>query len=174
MTRKAPASGMKKLADIRRQIAELETERQRVLKALRSEAEIREAIADWRERWAAQFDPTLTDFLVHGTRPTINVLLGRIHESDRSVLMAALAAIFPNEVEAAVLERALAAAEGCKQMSLEERDRRVAEIDAEIEALGHAEEELVRLLEAEGLYVARRGDADSAIVLGFRGGDEAA
>lgn len=49
-------------------------------------------------------------------------------------------------------------------MSAEARRNALAELDATITRLGHAEEDIVESLEAQGVAVTRRSDADPAVV----------
>lgn len=51
--------------------------------------------------------------------------------------------------------------------TLEERNRRLAEIDADIDRLCRREEALVREAEAQGMKIVRREDAPPAAVLAF-------
>lgn len=73
------------------------------------------------------------------------------------------------QIEARFEAAMRAALEGQETIGSESRSSQLAEIDARLRALEIEEERIVCALEAEGVDVLRRPDADPAVVLGWRG-----
>jgi hypothetical protein len=87
----------------------------------------------------------------------------QLYERDPGVDAFALAcALYPERVQEFLAEHMTAGEGG---VTAENRAARLAQLDAELAELERKEESAIRKLEAQGLDVDRRGDADPAVVL---------
>ena len=155
------------LAEIREEIAAAQAEVERIQRLPRPREEAEAEIRDLVEAGAQSFGPYLGDFArpgganLMGVMNTLNGSHGAIQRNQFGFMCAvAPAGVF--EFLARGLDAAYAEGPG---LTAAERATRLAKADARLLELSLAEEAAVRALEAAGMAVARRPDADPRAVL---------
>lgn len=158
-----PEDTRRELENTREAIAALKAEAADLQGQPVSRDEALAALDEWIARRARECEP-----------PVGNLLRGR-PECDLTVLDAGgrrdaeamLCAIVPDAVRDFVTPRIDAALDGQPTASAEERQRRLADIEAELLRLQNDEESIIQHLEDAGIPTARRADADPRAVLGL-------
>lgn len=152
---------------------ELETTRE-AIRALQAEAadlqrqhvsrdEALQALDRWIAKRAAECDPSIGNLL----RGQAELDLSALDAGGRRDLEPALCLLVPDAIREMIAQRLDAALDGQQTMSAEDRERRLADIEAELLQLERDEETIVERLEADGVPTARRADADPRAVLGL-------
>ncbi len=149
------------LAAIRAEISELDAEAARITKAPQPADEARAMIKASVARLAAGGVPILFNDAVQWPGKFAE---GQVHASDDS--LAVLCWLFPDVVEAK-LATLIGARPGA--MAASEKQAARGQIETDRLELGRAEEAVITGIEATGLEVDRRADADPRAVLGIEG-----
>lgn len=149
---------------IRKRIEELQAEREHLDSAPVTEAEALQRVDDVVERLGARAREKLTggSFFT----PRGGQLDGLFYLTTSPEEVTALFA--PDTMRAALRAYVVERAEGLDTLPLADRAKRLAEIDAAIFAAEIEEEGVIETSEDMGLPIARRPDANPAVVLGWQ------
>lgn len=153
------------LGFVRADIESLQAERDAIVGAPLAHETIRAAVLATLTRAAADFGPTLSRMLRFPDRGEGIRLHAPLKTAPTSVadVTGLLAAVFGPDVIAAAFDRyVVALSDGPTEA---DRGRQLAAIDEDLAAAEEIEETLVEVAEASGETVARRGDANPAVVL---------
>lgn len=155
------------LAEIREEIATAQAEVERIRCAPRPREEAEAEIRDLVEAGARSFDPYLGRFDQPGGANLMAVMnaLNGDHGAIQRNQFGALCAVAPAGMFAFLARNLDAAYAEGPGLTAAERATRLAKADARLLELSLAEEAAVRALEAAGMAVMRRADADPRAVL---------
>jgi hypothetical protein len=157
---------LKKLAEIRTQIAEVKSSLARLQTASLPMADIESRVSDTVDHWASKFD---ADYLGRNFASPSGIITP--DEIERACAgEAAKGAIFaawadPAGLKAKLIEAARPYAAGKDGVKQDDRPAYQRKMESTLYDLEVAEEALVTALEAEGIEIYRRPDADPAIIL---------
>lgn len=157
---------LKKLAELRTQIAEIKSSLARLRSASLPMADIESRVSDTVDHWASKFDAHYLGraFASPGEVVTPDEIeRACAGEAAKAVIFAAWAD--PAGLKAKLLEAARPYAAGKDAVKQDDRPAYQRKMESTLYDLEVAEEALVSQLESEGLEVYRRPDSDPAIVL---------
>ena len=157
---------LKKLAEIRTQIAEVKSSLARLQKASLTLADVEARVSDTVDHWASCFD---ADYLGRAFASPGEVVtpdeIERACAGEEGKLAIILAWSDPESLKARLLEAARPFAAGKGSVAQDDRPSYQRKMESTLYDLEVAEEALVTQLEAEGIEVFRRPDCDPAIAL---------
>lgn len=160
----------KRLQEVREQIDEALSRRDQVASAPLTPAEVKDRLTDWVDRQAerAEYRQAVNIASKSDRRMGDTLLQPEVIGNARADVVPLLAFACGDMLK----DRLASAVDGLvdteRAVSADDRQAKLAEIDGELNELGREEESIITALEAAGETIARRSEADMAIVAEVR------